>query len=98
MADAFDLIERYRAKGILVDANLLLLYFIGKFDSRQVATFKRTSQFTAEDFKLLDRLLNQFARIVTTPQVLAEVNSLSGQWGEPARSRYFLRFAEEIRF
>ncbi|HUY92680.1 MAG TPA: PIN domain-containing protein [Pirellulales bacterium] len=96
MPDAFDLIERYRAKGILVDANLLLLYFVGKFDSNGISTFKRTSQFNAEDFNLLDRLLKLFKRVVTTPNVLAEVNSLSGQWGEPAKSKYFQRFASEI--
>lgn len=96
MADPIELIDKYRPKGILVDTNLLLLYFVGKFDSRRITTFKRTSQFTPEDFQLLNRLLGQFARIVTTPNVLAEVNSLSGQWGEPARSKYFLRFADEI--
>lgn len=96
MADAFDLIEKYRNKGILVDANLLLLYFVGKFDPNRISTFKRTSQFNAEDFELLVRLLSLFRRVVTTPNVLAEVNSLSGQWGEPAKSRFFQRFASEL--
>lgn len=96
MADALKLIESYRAKGIFVDANLLLLYFVGKFDSKQIAKFKRTDKFDADDFDLLDRLLKLFRRVVTTPNVLAEVNSLSGQWGEPTRSKYFQRFASEI--
>lgn len=96
MADALELIQSHLAKGVLVDTNLLLLYFVGKFDSKLISTFKRTNQFNAEDFELLDRILKLFRRIVTTPNVLAEVNSLSGQWGEPAKTKYFERFASEI--
>ena len=90
------LIERYRSSGILVDTNLLLLYFVGSFDPNLISTFKRTTAFTSEDFVLLNRLLREFRRVVTTPNILTEVNSLSNQLPEHIKQRYFPLFARGI--
>jgi len=90
------LLERYRARGVLVDANILLLHFVGGYDRDLIARFKRTAQFTVEDYDLLSDLLARFATIVTTPNILAEVNSLSNQIGEPARTDYYTSFAAGI--
>jgi rRNA-processing protein FCF1 len=91
-----NLIQRYRDSGILVDTNILLLYFIGQFDISRVPTFKRTAQFTIEDFGLLTKLLPLFKTIITTPNILSEVNSLSQQLPEPDRSTFFDIFAKRI--
>ena len=79
------LVERYRPRGVLVDSNLLVLYFVGAFKRKLVPDFKRTAQFTVEDFDLLVLFLSNFQRIVTTPNILTEVNSLLGQLGEPLK-------------
>ena len=91
-----ELIKRYKDLGILVDTNILLLYFIGQVDPNRIPLFKRTSQFVVEDFTLLCNLLGLFKRIVSTPNILAEVNSLSQQLGEPVRTKYFDIFAKQI--
>jgi rRNA-processing protein FCF1 len=90
------LIERHGSHGILVDTNILLLLFVGRFDRERIPRFKRTRQFTVADFDRLIRVLSCFARIVTTPNILSEVNSLSGQLGEPYRTKYFAEFARGI--
>lgn len=90
------LLQRYRSRGVLVDTNILLLYFVGGFDRERVPRFKRTMQYTVDDYDLLARLLSRFERIVTTPNILSEVNSLSGQMGEPAKTEYFKEFARGI--
>jgi rRNA-processing protein FCF1 len=90
------LISRYREKGILVDTNILLLYFIGRCDPNQIQTFKRTRQFTIEDFECLFNLVQSFEKVITTPNVLTEVNSLSGQLGEPFKIEFFTNFIREI--
>ena len=91
-----DLIQVYHSRGVLVDTNILLLYFVGKFDPERITRFKRTRQFSVDDYRLLVRLLDRFKRIVTTPNVLSEVSSFSGQLGEPLRSKYYLDFARGI--
>lgn len=91
------LAQRYSSQGVLVDTNILLLYFVGDFNRELIPRFKRTCRFTAEDYDRLKRLLAWFREIVATPNVLAEVNSLSGQLGEPDRTEYFHSFARGIR-
>jgi rRNA-processing protein FCF1 len=91
-----DLIASYHSRGVLVDTNILLLFFVGCFERQLVRGFKRTDQFTCQDYDLLVRLLKPFHRIVTTPNILTEVNGFSNQIKEPAKTRYFADFARQI--
>ena len=91
-----DLIQKYHSRGVLVDTNILLLRFVGDFDRDLIPRFKRTAQFVVEDYDLLKGLLVRFDSTITTPHILAEVNSLSGQLGEPGRTAYFETFARGI--
>jgi hypothetical protein len=77
---AEDLVERFRAKGVLVDTNLLLVYAIGKYDASILdrQSFNRVAAYTREDFDLLSRLLKLFAKTVTTAHVLTEVSNWVG--------------------
>lgn len=76
---------RYRSAGVLVDTNLLLLYFVGAFDRHQISRFKRTAQFNGEDFDLLVDFLGRFSRVATTPHILTEVSNLAGQLHDAAK-------------
>lgn len=90
-----DLISRYSGKGVLLDSNLLLLYFVGRYDPERIGTFKRTySQgFTVDDFELLCRLLDCFGTVVTTPNILTEVSNLSNQLHNDEKDSYYVVFA-----
>jgi rRNA-processing protein FCF1 len=97
MSDRYtiSLIESYRQRGILIDTNILLLWFVGSVNRQRISKFNRTEKFTPEDYDLLLRLLEYFfPKIVTTPNILTEVNSLANQIGEPERSQCFARLAE----
>src|SRR5262249_48293694 len=80
------LYQRHKHNGILVDSNLLLVYAIGLFDPHLIANFKRTNNYTIQDFDLLRKLLGLFSRVLTTPNILTEVSNLSSslnnQWAE----------------
>ncbi len=86
-----DYIERllveYRTKGVLVDANLLLLYVVGVYDPNWIERFKRASTFTVGDFELLDRFLGHFQTVATTPPVLTKVGNFLGQISEEGARR-----------
>jgi hypothetical protein len=90
-------IERYRRRELLIDTNLLLLYFVGAFRPDRIRSFKRTSRYSVDDFSLLEKLISAFKRLTTTPHVLTEVSNLMGQCEEPLRSdlRGFLKTAIE---
>lgn len=96
MSEIDQLIQRYKQSGIIVDTNILLLYFIGAFDQNLIPKFKRTKKFAVEDHTTLLRILGLFDKVVTTPNILTEVSNLSGQLGEPLRREYFKKFSSGI--
>ncbi len=92
-----ELIVRYKNLGILIDTNILLCYLVGLLNPERIPLFKRTAQFLAEDFALLSTLLGHFKKIVTTPNILAEVNSLSQQLKGADHTKLFDIFAKQIQ-
>jgi hypothetical protein len=78
-----DVVSKYRQKGILIDANLLLGYLIGQINPSLLARCRATTRYFGPDgFPLLDRFLRQFTRCVTTPHILTEVSNLAGRLPE----------------
>ncbi len=86
MLDARGLIEKHRSKGVLVDTNLLVLLLVGSVNKRRIGTFKRTQNFTVEDFDLLSGLVSWFGKLVTTPHVLSQVSDLTDLPGKDLRT------------
>lgn len=81
MLDAAGLIEKHRAKGVLIDANLLILYLVGSTNKSRIPIFKRTQVYAIEDFELLERLIAYLGNVITTPHVLTEVSNLASLHG-----------------
>ena len=82
--------------GLLLDANVLLLFYVGLLDRELVGTFKRTRQFTPGDFDLLKTIVDFHAGVVTTPHVLAEVSNLAQHLEGARRDDFFAMFAKSI--
>lgn len=78
-----ELINRNRRKGILIDTQPLLLFFVGTYDINLLHRFKHTLRYLKEDYELLILILNKFGKIVITPNILTEVSNLLAQmpWG-----------------
>jgi hypothetical protein len=56
--------------GLLVDTNLLVLYAVGTVNRSRIETFKRTRQYTMDDYDLLVRVLGNFEHLYTVAHVL----------------------------
>lgn len=91
-------ILKYRTKGLCIDTNLLLLYFVGQLDPRLIARSERTRKFDLDDFQLLKRLTAFSSKLVATPGVLTEVSNLAAldHKGENRR-HFFKQFGESIQ-
>ncbi len=74
--DTKSLVSKYKRKGILVDTNILLLWFVGSVNPQRISQFNRTEKFTIEDYAILVRFLTSFSKIVTTPNILTELSNL----------------------
>jgi hypothetical protein len=92
MLDAEALITKHRGKGVFVDTNLLVLLLVGLVNRERIRNFKRTQDFTIEDFRMLDSLMKWFGGpLVTTPHVLSQVSDLtdlSGNEGSAMRQLF----------
>ena len=86
-------INAYKGKGLLIDTNLLLLFFVGLHNQGSIQRFKRTMQFTPDDFSYLAGVIQLFKQVVTTPSILTEVSNLLGQLREGTRLSVFRIFA-----
>lgn len=84
------LLMKYRGGMALVDANLLLLYLVGKSDPRIIPRFERTKKYTIEDFQVLSSYFEDFfGGLLTTPNVLTEVSNLVTKLPENERVAFF---------
>lgn len=84
------ILSQHKDKFVILDTNILLVYLVGCVNPRLIETFKRTnSKFCAEDFKILDELLGNFAKLTTTPNILTEVSNLGGQLSGNAKNEFF---------
>lgn len=90
-------IKQYATKGILVDTNLLLLFFIGIFDENYIKTFKRTKGYSIEEFSWVEDIIHKFSKIIVTPQILAELSNLSKQMDKPKLKQYFSKLVGVIK-
>ncbi|MBE9049587.1 hypothetical protein IQ243_04045 [Nostocales cyanobacterium LEGE 11386] len=90
------LFQSYKQKGVLIDTNILVLWFVGTVNRPRISQFNRTEKFLPEDYDLLVSILSYFSKIVTTPNVLTEVNSLINQIGEPERSQCYSVFTQAM--
>ncbi len=87
MIEVQALVAKYKTRGIIIDTNIFLLYLVGLVNRNRISKFKRTAQFIPEDYDLLLQIVDGFQKVVTTPNILTEVNSLANQLGEPERSQ-----------
>ena len=79
MNEILELIEKHRGGQLLIDTNLLILCLVGRMNRRRIANFERTSSFDAGDYEILEMLIAQFQKAVTTPHILTEVSNLAGK-------------------
>ena len=92
-----EVIRKYRRKGLLVDANLLVAYLVGSVHPRHLKDCRATTRyFGPEDFPLLSSFLSAFESIVTTPHILTEVSNLVGKLKGPLLNEVRLLFRELV--
>ncbi len=63
--------------GVLFDANLLLVYWVGLLDRKLIKSVSSTSTFSEEDYERIMLIRSRFKRIFITPHIISEVSNLS---------------------
>ena len=66
------------AHGLILDANLLVLFVIGRTSPHLIGKHRRVRAFSADDYDLLTRVMGAARQIVVTPNTLTETSNLLG--------------------
>jgi hypothetical protein len=74
----------------------MVLLVIGFHDPGRIAKFKRTAKFTEEDYEVLRLILDRFNAVITTPNILTEVNSFLNQLDAQLKPDFYGTFAKQI--
>lgn len=90
------LLRPYRGKPVILDSNVLLLYWCASFDPRLVSAFKRLNSFSREDIELLHRTLQFFPNISSTPHVLTQVSNLANSLPQWRKEEWASHFARQV--
>jgi len=102
-----DEISHYRrshpAANLIIDTNVLLLFFIGVFDSNYLAECPLMTDngrnYCEEHFKLMEKILGLFIdKVIITPHVLSEINMLSRTRIKPKTrmNDFFLKLIQRL--
>lgn len=99
-AGILTLFQKHRDKGLLLDANLLLLYFVGCAGNELIRSHPRLASYKSEDWILLAQIFHHFTRhggVVTTPHILTEVTNLSDKLRGAHRMKFFGAIRHQIK-
>ena len=88
--------SRNRQRGIILDANLLLLIVVGDIGEDRIRSFKRTRKYEPEDYRLVKSIVSFFPRVIVTPNVLTEVSNLLSHLDENWQTLAFQIFQNQI--
>lgn len=82
---------------IVLDTNVLLVYFIGLYDSSFIHSFKRTNKYSKTDFLNIKNIVMNFSVVFITPQILAEISNFTFEIHEPKLTIYMKKLIRTIR-
>ena len=77
---------------VVVDANLLVLFVVGRTSPGLIGHHKNLRAYAMSDFALLQAWLQPASKLLATANILTETSNLLGQIGEPHRTRIFTVF------
>ena len=63
---------------LILDANLLVLFVVGRTSPHLIGKHRRVRAFSADDYELLIRVMGAAKQIVVTPNTLTETSNLLG--------------------
>jgi len=69
-------LSKWGKNGVVLDANLLLVYIVGLFDLRYLPKIKRAASYDGDDWRRLANLLKHARKAIVTPGIITEACNL----------------------
>lgn len=85
---------KHHSNGVIIDTNIMLVYIVGHYNINYISQFKRTEDYSADDYKDIDYVLSHFRKKVITTHILAELSNISKQAWKDKQLNYFNVFGK----
>ena len=63
-------------RDVIIDTNIFILFLAGQINENRIKNYTRNSLYTKEDYYFLLDLLSNYDRIITSPNILTEVDNI----------------------
>jgi rRNA-processing protein FCF1 len=63
-------------RDVIIDTNIFILFLAGQINENRIKNYTSNSLYTKEDYYLLLNILSQYDRIITSPNILTEVDNI----------------------
>jgi len=63
-------------RDVIIDSNIFILFLAGQINENKIEGYTRNSLYTREDYYLLLNILTRYDRIITSPNILTEVDNI----------------------
>jgi hypothetical protein len=63
-------------RDVIIDTNIFILFLAGQINENKIKNYTRNSLYTKEDYYFLLNILSNYDRIITSPNILTEVDNI----------------------
>jgi predicted nucleic acid-binding protein len=63
-------------RDVIIDTNIFILFLAGQINENRIKNYTRNSLYTKEDYYFLLNILSHYDRIITSPNILTEVDNI----------------------
>jgi predicted nucleic acid-binding protein len=63
-------------RDVIIDTNVFILFLAGQINENKIKNYTRNSLYTKEDYYLLLNIISNYDRIITSPNILTEVDNI----------------------
>jgi hypothetical protein len=63
-------------RDVIIDTNIFILFLAGQINENKIQNYTRNSLYTKDDYYLLLNIVANYDRIITSPNILTEVDNI----------------------
>jgi len=77
-------------RDVIIDTNIFILFLAGQINENRIKNYTRNSLYTKEDYYFLLNVLADYDRIITSPNILTEVDNILNRIGGEDKYKYLV--------
>lgn len=77
-------------RDVIIDTNIFILFLAGQINENRIKNYTRNSLYTKDDYYFLLNILSRYDRIITSPNILTEVDNILNRLTGEDKYKYLL--------